>query len=310
MWQNFYANSYFAENTTDGVNIMRKVGYFFYTFVPLLAVEAIQTVAMLFMYGTGILGQLLIGKLVFPSASITDRVADTLTSSDFNIMIMVIYSLITIAIFGMWYYARFGGEYLPSPKKIFHPLMIAAIVVLVPGTQFAAGYIANFTAIIRPDWYAQYSQLFDSSGINDLTFLTVLYSVILAPVCEELIFRGVTMRCARKALPFWLANIMQAALFGLFHLNWIQGIYAFALGIVLGYVCERGGSIYYSIGLHFLFNLWGTLSVFLPDTESTAVAITVTVVTIVSLVAGFVMFYVGRKKRDHKPIEVPVEAAI
>ncbi|MFQ7713992.1 MAG: type II CAAX prenyl endopeptidase Rce1 family protein [Agathobacter rectalis] len=47
------------------------------------------------------------------------------------------------------------------------------------------------------------------------------------------------MRCARKALPFALANLMQAALFGLFHLNWIQGIYAFALGIVLGYVRTR-----------------------------------------------------------------------
>lgn len=290
--------------------MMKKTGYFFYTFVPLLVVEAVQTIAMLFMYGTGILSQLLVGKLVFPSASIADRIQDTLLSSDFNIMIMVIYSLITIAIFGMWYYARYGGEYLPSLKKTFHPLMIAAIVILVPGTQFAAGYLVSFASIIRPDWLEQYNQLFETSGINDTTFLTVLYSVILAPICEELIFRGVTMRCARKALPFWLANIMQAALFGLFHLNWIQGIYAFALGIVLGYVCERGGSIYYSMGLHFLFNLWGTLSVFLPDTESTSVAIIVVVVTVVSLVAGFVMFYVGRNKRDHKPIEVSVEAAI
>lgn len=290
--------------------MMKKTGYFFYTFVPLLVVEAVQTIAMLFMYGTGILSQLLVGKLVFPSASIADRIQDTLLSSDFNIMIMVIYSLITIAIFGMWYYARYGGEYLPSLKKTFHPLMIAAIVILVPGTQFAAGYLVSFASIIRPDWLEQYNQLFETSGINDTTFLTVLYSVILAPICEELIFRGVTMRCARKALPFWLANIMQAALFGLFHLNWIQGIYAFALGIVLGYVCERGGSIYYSMGLHFLFNLWGTLSVFLPDTENTSVAIIVVVVTVVSLVAGFVMFYVGRNKRDHKPIEVSVEAAI
>ena len=151
--------------------------------------------------------------------------------------------------------------------------------------------------MIRPDWLDQYNQLFESSGITDLTFLTILYSVILAPICEELIFRGVTMRCARKALPFWLANIMQAALFGLFHLNWIQGIYAFALGIVLGYVCERGGSIYYSMGLHLLFNLWGTFAVFLPEIpDSIAASIIVIIVMIVSLVAGFVLFAAGRKK--------------
>ena len=45
-----------------------------------------------------------------------------------------------------------------------------------------------------PDWLQQYNELFETSGITDTTFVTVLYSVILAPICEELIFRGVTMR--------------------------------------------------------------------------------------------------------------------
>lgn len=77
-----------------------------------------------------------------------------------------------------------------------------------------------------------------------------------------------------------------------------SGIYAFALGIVLGYVCERGGSIYYSMGLHLLFNLWGTLSGFFPDPgNSVGVLVAVTVVTIVSLVTGFVLFNKGRRKR-------------
>ena len=90
---------------------------------------------------------------------------------------------------------------------------------------------------------------------------------------------------------------MQAALFGLFHLNWIQGIYAFALGIVLGYVCERGGPIYYTIGLHQLFNLWGTLSGCFPDPGNSVVAFVIVIaVTIGSLAAGFVLFNKGRRK--------------
>lgn len=276
---------------------MKKVGYFFYTFVPLLAVEAIQTIALFFMMGMGVFGQGFVGKLAFPSANVSDRLEKTFTSVNFNMMIMVIYALITIAIFSMWYYARYEGNFLPSPKKTFNPMMLAAIVILVPGTQFAANFIANLTGYIRPDWLQQYNELFETSGITDTTFVTVLYSVILAPICEELIFRGVTMRCARKALPFALANLMQAALFGLFHLNWIQGIYAFALGIVLGYVCERGGSIYYSMGLHLLFNLWGTLSGFFPDPgNSVVVFVVVIAVTIVSLAAGFVLFNKGRRK--------------
>ena len=52
---------------------MKKVGYFFYTFVPLLAVEAIQTIALFFMMGMGVFGQGFVGKLAFPSANVSDR---------------------------------------------------------------------------------------------------------------------------------------------------------------------------------------------------------------------------------------------
>ena len=44
---------------------MKKVGYFFYTFVPLLAVESIQTIALFFMMGMGVFGQGFVGKLAF-----------------------------------------------------------------------------------------------------------------------------------------------------------------------------------------------------------------------------------------------------
>ena len=62
--------------------------------------------------------------------------------------------------------------------------------------------------------------------------MLAVYTIILAPVGEELVFRGLTYRFARKALPFWGANILQAALFGVMHLNLFQGLYAFFLGTV------------------------------------------------------------------------------
>ena len=74
---------------------MKKVGYFFYTFVPLLAVEAIQTIALFFMMGMGMFGQGFVGKLAFPSANVSDRLEKTFTSVNFNMMIMIIYALIT-----------------------------------------------------------------------------------------------------------------------------------------------------------------------------------------------------------------------
>ena len=109
---------------------------------------------------------------------------------------------------------------------------LLGIILLVPGAQFLSSVIANITALIMPSWMQSYEELFESAGFeSDITIVLFLYSVIFAPVCEELIFRGVTMNLAKAAVPFWAANLLQAFLFGAYHLNWIQGIYAFALRI-------------------------------------------------------------------------------
>ena len=117
-------------------------------------------------------------------------------------------------------------------------------MVLVPGSQFFCDFLTTVVSTIVPRWLEQYKELLENAGLDDnIGPLLLLYSVLLGPICEELIFRGVTLRLARKALPFWFANLFQAVLFGIYHMNWIQGIYAFAFGILLGYICEKGGSI-------------------------------------------------------------------
>ena len=180
---------------------------------------------------------------------------------------------------------------------------LTGVILLVPGMQFFSSYLIGVVSMAFPQWLDQYEELLKTAGLDSsITLPMLLYSVLLAPVCEELIFRGTTMHLARKAVPFWLANVMQAFLFGLFHMNWIQGIYAFALGLVLGYVCEKGGSIYYSIFLHFLFNFWGTvISNALAGMESTILlGVIMLVVTIVSLTLGFFLFVSGTRIKKER----------
>ena len=105
------------------------------------------------------------------------------------------------------------------------------------------------------------------------------------------------MHQAKKCLPFWAANLLQALLFGIFHMNMIQGIYAFCLGLVLGYVCNRGGSIYYSILLHMLFNFWGTvLSGLIPFGDTTFSLIFWFLFGIAMTVGGLIVFNFGIRK--------------
>ena len=53
---------------------------------------------------------------------------------------------------------------------------------------------------------------------------------------------------------FWVANVLQALAFGVLHMNIIQGSYAFALGILQGWVFWRTGKLGYAMLLHFALN--------------------------------------------------------
>ena len=57
-----------------------------------------------------------------------------------------------------------------------------------------------------------------------------------------------------SARAFWIANTLQALAFGVLHMNLIQGGYAFALGVVVGWVFWRTGRLRYPIILHFAMN--------------------------------------------------------
>ena len=281
---------------------MRKVGYFFSGFLPILVATAIQLLATFFLMGIAMIS-LLITKGSFSVDILLNMFAD----SYFSTGIMVIYSITCIVLFGLYYYHACGGEYLPKSSKTFDILQILGIVVLIPGTQFACSYLIGIVSMVFPQWLKQYQDLIDSAGLtSDITIAMLCYSVILAPIGEELIFRGVTMRLARRALPFWLANIFQAVMFGIFHMNWIQGIYAFALGLLLGYVCEKGGSIYYSLLMHILFNFWGTvISEYLWIGDSILSVLFWFVFGIAMTVGGLLVFSLGIRKRDSFTANIP-----
>lgn len=240
---------------------MKKFGQFMFSFLPFILVIIIQYAATFFSMGISALIAFLWSFASNTGFSQTyNQLLNLWMANSFKTGIMIIYSTITLVLFGIWYYCRYGGDYLPNMRKIFHPLSLLGIVMLVPGLQYLSTYIVNLTATLFPHSLEVYEELLESAGLDErITIGMFIYSVLLAPVCEELVFRGVTMHQAKKCLPFWLANLFQAVLFGFFHMNLIQGVYAFFLGLFLGYICQKSGSIYTSILLHLLFNFWGTV---------------------------------------------------
>ena len=279
---------------------MKKVGHFFFAFVPLILSVIIQYLAVFFGMGVSTLveGSWYVYSKTADLFTVFDDLSVLWTTARFNTYIMIIYAAMSIVLFGLWYYMQYEGCYLPKLRSTFHPLTILGVVMLMPGMQYLSTYIVSFTASLFPKWLEAYESLLEGAGLTEeLTIGMFLYSVIFAPFSEELIFRGVTLRQARRALPFWAANIMQAALFGVFHMNMIQGIYAFFLGLILGYICERGNSIYHSILLHMLFNFWAAvISEFVTIGDSDFAILFWFFFGAAMTVGGLVAFTAGAKK--------------
>ena len=85
----------------------------------------------------------------------------------------------------------------------------------------------------------------------------ILCVLIMAPLVEEVIYRGLCLPYLRRGFPLPLAVVFQAALFGFFHGAKLQAAYAFAAGLLLGVVFLLCRSVWASLVVHITFNSAG-----------------------------------------------------
>ena len=96
---------------------------------------------------------------------------------------------------------------------------------------------------------------------GETTPFGALNSVLLAPLFEEMLFRGYLFTALRRVTRFPIALVVSAAAFALFHFENGPVFVLFVLptGFVLGYAREKTGSITLGIALHAAMN--GVISV-------------------------------------------------
>lgn len=173
---------------------------------------------------------------------------------------LMLTQLVLLPIFGLWYYLAFvRRKEKTALKSIFGAKnLLAFFVIGVAGYLFINCYLVTLFWI-SPEAMQRYEELIKMSDIGSLTLVSTISTMVLAPLGEEIVFRGLTYRYFRKAgIGFIVANVLQAALFGIMHLNWVQGSYAFALGLLLGYMGRRYNSLLVPMFLHMVFNFAGT----------------------------------------------------
>ena len=174
--------------------------------------------------------------------------------------LMVMAVMIAIILFFLWYrrYGRNGILETAEPKEIITLKNMGIYLMMGIGCQL---FIAGALTLIRPLFetlFNYYDDTISSLFVAD-TIIVAMYVIVLAPIVEELMLRGILFNRLRYGISFMAANVIQAAVFGIYHWDIIQGIYAFGIGLLLGYIYEKSRTLIAPIIVHIIINGSGFL---------------------------------------------------
>jgi len=94
---------------------------------------------------------------------------------------------------------------------------------------------------------------------NDYSYLTLITLIILAPILEEIICRGIILKGLLNKYSPIIAILVSSLIFGIMHLNPWQFIGAFGIGIINGWIYWKTKNIVLPIIIHFTNNLFFTI---------------------------------------------------
>jgi membrane protease YdiL (CAAX protease family) len=98
------------------------------------------------------------------------------------------------------------------------------------------------------------AHLATAATVTPGTGALVVHVVLLAPVAEELAFRGLIYRIFRRTMLPLAATVLSAVIFGLMHVDPGKAVWAFFLGLIVAVAYEQTRSILAPILIHALFN--------------------------------------------------------
>lgn len=215
------------------------------------------------------------GEMQGDTAYLMQYLYDLQTDSGFLTWLTVVATVIS-AVFSVFFYWLIWGrkktqedkQYLK--EKVLKAKPVIMISVSAFGLYFVALLIAIIISVISPETMESYNQLMESA-LGGSQALAMLAAVILAPINEECIMRGLILKNLQKYFSVPAVIIIQAVMFGIFHMNWVQGIYVLPIGAALGYVAVKSRSVLPSIYMHLFYNLISFVLGVLPEFCQSAV---------------------------------------
>ena len=169
-----------------------------------------------------------------------------------TIIALAIFTLVSVALFLKMKWAEVSRNYIMTrPWFTLFWSVIAALGAIIP-----SAYMQE----LMPEWPDAIQRMIEQSAQQMMGIMNTPggYAVIclLAPIGEELIFRGAVLRKLLEWKPEhrWLMITFSAVLFAVAHMNPAQIIHPLLIGLLLGWMYERTGSIIPGVAYHWANN--------------------------------------------------------
>lgn len=272
-------------------NPANRMKYFWRAILVVVAMLVLQN-AIAFFVGEIVV---IIQSASFTGDSLEDYynlLINSISDSNFLAVTSLIYSVTGIIVFGLWFSKKRNEiRYERTSIRGWKFGLWPGIIIFAVSAQIVTEYLVSAIGLMFPKLMTDYADLIKSAGLDSVSWVMALYVIIFGPILEELVFRGLCLGYFRRSLKsMWIANICQAVLFGGMHMNVLQGIYAFLLGLCLGYVAIKTDSIMATILMHIAYNSSSYLIEFiLEKVEDNAV--TAFILILVGLLAAYFSIY-------------------
>jgi membrane protease YdiL (CAAX protease family) len=228
-----------------------------YFFIQLIVVGIIEAFIM---FSSGIMNNIMQGAMDAASGGRMDinNLVESSTSSaqgaisQYTGLISIIGAVASMPIFLVLRGKRMFTTDITESHAPLSVISFTRLWVIAMGAQLVFDVGAYLMNKLLESSGHSVTELLDQSMQMLQTPTGLLYVCIIGPIVEELIFRGAIMRSLERfGLNFSI--VISSLIFGLFHIFTVQAIFAFFMGLILGYIASRY-AIKWSILAHILIN--------------------------------------------------------
>ena len=172
-------------------------------------------------------------------------------------VIFYLYGNISVVLLLLYYALNLKNKFVLNKKDIKRTLkyFVAFLPVI---------FIMSFLCKIMLFEYEEQKLVVEiKKNFNNNLLFNFFLIIIVAPIIEEIVFRGLFYKTLKNFIPFVQASIISSLIFAIIHENILSLTILFLLSLYLTWIYERTNSILYSILTHSIFNFLNLLLIYI-----------------------------------------------